>query len=471
MIDVHTFKQLLLRCFDGDVPNRVMVALSGGVDSMCLAYLLSQYKRQYQPTLSIHAITIDHAYRAGSGEEAQRVGEIVEKWGVSHSIARLTYEKDVKTITNFEEITRNMRYQVFQQTCERLGIKSLLVGHNLNDRLETFLQRLQMNSTIYGLVGLKLKSPFPMSQTQPYSHVSVYRPLLPFDKLELKEMCKREGVEWFEDYTNSDRWLTKRNLLRYIVNEYIPHHVHSRPDLLVISKSNLIQTSRNIDETLEIFSAKVSALNDYINKYGTFVLDSKIARVSFTVPSKFWAELHPLVSGRWLYRTIQPISSAKHFYWSYAKIERHAISKIWEFITGDSDMLTMTYLNVLFHIVKNGGSLNFSISKQLPISSDLKDLYQKFVVGYTFSAWILYDRTWWMRIKHPEGRTIQVRPYSLKMRKQLDFAFPNLQEIPPGNLTIPIIVDGSTGEILALPTYGLVRDNLIVECVLKNYES
>lgn len=468
MIDVLSFRHLLLRCFNNNVPQRVMVALSGGVDSMCLTYLLSQYKVRYHPSLYIHAVTIDHGYRAGSGREAAKVGYIVEKWGVEHSISRLAYGRNVHEISNFEEVARDMRYKVFQQECDRLKINALLVGHTLDDKLETYLQRLQMNSTIYGLEGLKSSAPFPRPPISPYDHPMIYRPLLLFEKLQLQSTCKEANIEWFEDYTNQDRWLTKRNTHRYMINYYVPRHVHSKPELVPLSKPALLYTNKLIETLLGFLVNKVDALSDYMTKYGDVELQKDRAHIKFSIPVEFWKRLHPLVISRWIYTVMYPLSSAKHFHWSYAKIERGLIPRIDRFLNGPVPTTKLTYLNVVFSIDEKSGTLSFTLSKQPPIRSSIPDLRRSLSATSTFSSWILYDNTWWLRIRHIHGKVVKIVPYHLLMRKNVQKAFPDLQALPPGNCTIPIILDEASDDILALPTYGLVRENLEIECVFKS---
>lgn len=446
-----------------------MVALSGGVDSMCLTYLLSQYKTRYHSSLSIHAVTIDHRYRAGSGTEAVKVGSIVEKWGVEHHISRLSYEQNVGDISNFEEVARDMRYKVFQHECERLQINSLLVGHTLDDKLETYLQRLEKNSTIFGLDGLRPKSSFPLPPTSPYNLIRLYRPLLSFEKLDLQSTCNHANIKWFEDYTNQDRWLTKRNMLRYMINHFVPRHLHSRPELLLLSKPALLQTAKLIEALLEVLTEKVNALNDYMTKYGGFELEQHRPLIKFSVPIEFWKNLHVLVAARWMYIVMYPLSSAKHFHWSYAKIERALIPRIDRFVRGPLEAATFTYLNVVCNIEKNSGSLHFKLTKQPPIRSTIPTLRNSVSVTNAWSLWILYDRTWWMRIRHDERNEVNIVAYNLQMRRNLQKSFPELQEFPPGNNTIPVIIDGASNDILALPTYGLVRENFEIECVLKRW--
>lgn len=464
MLNLHTFKKQLLRCFDGNVPDTLMVALSGGVDSMCLTFLLSQFKKLHHPSLSIHAITIDHGYRPGSGEEAQNVGELVQKWGVSHEVVKLNYNQDLESITNFEEVARTMRYSVFRDEGRRLGVRSLLVGHTLDDRIETMLQRLQMNSTIFGLDGLKPKAGIPLPQDSPYANVSLVRPLLQFQKSELMGFCKAHGVSWHEDHTNSDKWLTKRNMLRYMVNEYVPQQ---RPDCVELTKPELIKSLSMLDDSIEMLELKITALDEYLHEFEDLNLDAKTGKISFSIPQSMWEKTHEMVKSRWIYRVMCQISSSKNLHWSYAKIERLAIPRILLFVTAKDNRLTLTYINVKIEVEKIEGKLKFALSKQSPIRSETEEISCVLHIENGISTWVFYDQTWWVRIKHDEDCKVTVLPYTLQMKQKLKTAFPELTKLPPGNSTIPVVVN-TQGNIVALPTYGLVCENYGVECTIKS---
>lgn len=441
-----------------------MVALSGGVDSMCLTFLLSQFKNFHHPSLSIHAITIDHGYRPGSGEEAQNVGETVEKWGVCHKVVKLNYSQDLKSITNFEEVARTMRYSVFRDEGRRLGVQSLLVGHTLDDRIETMLQRLQMSLTIFGLDGLKPKAGIPLPQDSPYANVSLVRPLLQFQKSELMDFCRAHNVIWHEDCTNSDKWLTKRNMLRYMVNEYVPQ---LRPDCVKMTKPELMRSLDMLDDSIGMLELKITDLDEYLHEFGDFISDAKTGKITFSIPQPMWVKLHQMVKSRWLYREMCQISSSKNLHWSYAKIERRAIPRILLFVCAEEHHLTLTYMNVKIEIVKNQGKLKFTLSKQAPISNEAEEIPSVIQIENGASPWIFYDRTWWVRIKHGENCKVKILPYTLQMKQKLKTAFPALIKVPPGNSTVPVVVDHQ-GNIVALPTYGLVCENYGVECTIKS---
>lgn len=426
---------------------------------MCLAYLLLQYKNLYNLKLEIHTMTIDHMYRQTSHAEATKVGKIMRSWGLYHHLHLLSYEKHLGDISNFEEVARTLRYQAFQDKCHEHGIEALLVAHNLNDRLETYLQRLQMNSTLYGLGGLSPKVGLPVPPTAP-TEVMVYRPLLQFDKSQIRETCLENDVHWFEDPTNADRNLTKRNLHRYMINEYIPAHVSLRLELIPLSKEGLIKTVFEIDDALRLLEKHAASLDDYIHTFGNYEFDREHACVSFSVPASFWNSLDASVSARWLFKQVSPLSSAKHLHWSYAKIERHAIPRIKEFIDGAEKRLILTYINIVFCLTKENDTLHFHLSKQPPDREAARSIAKTLAVP---SSWVLIDRTWWIKVNSALSENVKVELYSLGQKKQLQKAFPR---IVPGRMkNLPIVTAGD--DIVALPTLGLVKEGYSVDVTYK----
>lgn len=470
MISANAFRRLLLRCFEGRPPNKVLVALSGGVDSMCLTYLLSQYRRQVQPLMKIYAVTIDHGFRAELSEEAAQVGQLVLQWGVTHAVEKLRYEQDVSDISNFEEVARNLRYQVFQEQCDQHGIGTLMVAHNLDDQVETFLQRLQMNSTIYGLLGLKPSAKLPIRPSGPDQAIEVLRPLLAFDKAAIRATCEQQGVKWFEDATNVDPHLTKRNLLRYMINDYVPTYITARPELACVSKGELLTSVLQIQQTLTSLHVNQKALNAYI-KEGTFTFNAQNACISFTVPVAFWCSLDDLVSGKWLYLLISPFSSTNHLHWMYAKLQRQAIPRIKNFLAGPEDIMHMTYLNMSFKLEKAGDQVKFEITKQEPQRHER--LLCDMELTDSMLSWTLLDKCWWLRASCESDRTVEVLFYNSSMKRQVMAAFPEFAKTVKGSFlfavgVVPVIIDKDTREVLSLPTHGLVRDGVDIECVLKD---
>ena len=129
------------------------VAVSGGPDSLALAFLAKIYslKRGISPKFFI----VDHKLRPESTTEAKAVQKILRKFFINLEI--LTW-KGKKPKNNIQSIARKIRYQLMNDRCEKYKIKSLLVGHHQDDLIENFFIRMVRGSGLKGLVSMDKKS-------------------------------------------------------------------------------------------------------------------------------------------------------------------------------------------------------------------------------------------------------------------------------------------------------------------------
>lgn len=193
------------------LPSRVALALSGGVDSVVLLNLLVRYKREIRPDLEIHALTVDHGLRAESTHEARRLQQVVlgeMAYPVAHEV--LTIRTPISR-RQVERHARDLRYGLLYAYCEQRGIRSVFMGHHLDDQLETYVMRLLSNSTLFGLAGIR---PLAPGNLHGRHAVDLVRPLLGVTKADIYGHARAQSLTWFEDRTNADAGLTARNQVR-----------------------------------------------------------------------------------------------------------------------------------------------------------------------------------------------------------------------------------------------------------------
>ncbi|CCE78782.1 Piso0_000811 [Millerozyma farinosa CBS 7064] len=429
MIPDHLFSKSILRCLDStQLPSTLCIALSGGVDSMCLTYLLSRWAKKYR--VGLKAITIDHSYRKESANEAALIGRCVEKWCVQHEVHKIEYGTDIKSITNFEEVARTRRYEIFDRVCRVSNASHICVAHTLDDQLETFVQRLRHNSSLFGLAGLREVANIPLPECAPArvrSPVRVIRPLLEFCKADLVATCKENGVKWFEDYTNDDVGLTERNMLRYLINSYVPAQLSETPCdngervhlLQSVSKERLLETYGEVRELESTVRNQVRALHSASD----VSLDKSNLSLRLSVPVSLSLDLPDGVSvlSRWMYEVFYPISASKHYHWAYAKLERHLVPKIKQHITSSSaaSPLKINYLNVLFNITYHDTTkiLNINCRRQPFIRNEsLPTIQVDNLAPSTWSRWYFFDRRFWLSFyTQKSGIKLHVEPYDVKM--------------------------------------------------------
>jgi len=167
------------------------VAVSGGPDSLALAFLAKTYslKRKINPKFFI----VDHKLRQESAKEAKAVQKILRK--VSINLEILTW-KGKKPKNNIQSIARKIRYQLMNDRCEKYKIKNLLIGHHQDDLIENFFIRMVRGSGLKGLVSLDKKSKI--------DNMNIYRPLIDQKKDDLILVSKKVFDFYVRDPSNND---------------------------------------------------------------------------------------------------------------------------------------------------------------------------------------------------------------------------------------------------------------------------
>lgn len=180
---------------------RVLCAVSGGADSMCLLTLLA---RTGDYTLA--AAHFEHGIR---GEESMRDCAFVEEFCREKGIACFTAHADVPAYAaarglGLEEAARELRYAFLEKTAEEQGFDWIATAHNADDNAETVLLHLVRGSGLAGLCGI------------PPQRGKIIRPLLQLTRAEIEALISEWGVRHVEDSSNESDF-TARNRIRHSV--------------------------------------------------------------------------------------------------------------------------------------------------------------------------------------------------------------------------------------------------------------
>ena len=167
------------------------IAVSGGGDSLALLHLARDWARRRD--VSVSAVTVDHALRAGSDEEAEEVGRHCRRLGISHGILRWT---GWSGRGNLQAAARRARRRLIAGWATERGIQAIALGHTRDDQAETVLLRLARGSGVDGLAGMR--------EDVAEGGVRWLRPLLAIGRTELRGVLSAAGVGWSEDPTNED---------------------------------------------------------------------------------------------------------------------------------------------------------------------------------------------------------------------------------------------------------------------------
>lgn len=222
------------------LPERgeVIVAVSGGADSLCLLHLLNRLcgPGKHYPGVSLRAAHLDHMLRgAESARDAQAVAELLTAWeipltlGVADVPALARAEK-----RSLEDAARVARYRFLRDVA---GGQRIAVAHHANDQVETLLLHWVRGSGLAGLVGM------------PPRQQDIIRPLLEITRAETVAYCQEHDIIPLEDHSNSDpRFL--RNRIRH---EVIPLLQELNPSL----QRTLLRNAEVMRVDLEWLEAQV----------------------------------------------------------------------------------------------------------------------------------------------------------------------------------------------------------------------
>ncbi len=170
----------------------IAVAVSGGPDSMALAYLVTRWTEKNNGP-RIHIICVDHGLRSEAAAEAEMVGQVSKAWPKArHFVVKWEGEKPTQRV---QESAREARYDLIEAHCRAYDIKALVLGHHGDDQAETVLFRLAKGSGLDGLSGMR-----PMQQR---GDLNLYRPLLDIPKDDILSFCAAEKIPFIDDPSNN----------------------------------------------------------------------------------------------------------------------------------------------------------------------------------------------------------------------------------------------------------------------------
>ncbi len=250
--------------------SKVLVALSGGADSVALTHILHSISKELGITL--YCAHLNHGIR---GEEALRDEKFAAEFSKSLGIECFIKRVDIPKISNGiseELIGRNERYKFFDELCKSNNISYVATAHNKNDNAETMLMNFMRGATLGGLSGI------------PYKRGNIIRPILDISREEIEEYCKKNSLGYVTDSTNLEEDYTRNkirlSLIPKIQKEFNPSFV----------------------STITSNAQYISDDNDYIeevvqNEYNNNVKNGKVS-------IKYITSLHNSIQRRIIYKMI-----------------------------------------------------------------------------------------------------------------------------------------------------------------------
>ena len=180
--------------------DKVLLAVSGGIDSMVMAHLF--LKQNYKTGIA-------HCNFSLRDSESDMDEELVRKFSSDHGIPFFNIRFETKSYAKKNRLSvqmaaRELRYRWFEEVRKENGYDSIAVAHNLNDNIETLLINLIRGTGLTGMTGMK-----PVNNR-------IIRPLLFATRQEITAYCKKHKITFREDRSNADTKYT-RNKIRHLV--------------------------------------------------------------------------------------------------------------------------------------------------------------------------------------------------------------------------------------------------------------
>ncbi len=206
---MQQLEKKFLQFFEGHLKGNgpILLALSGGPDSMALFHLLLRHQ------CSFSVAHVDHGWREESGREAELLCQICSEKKVSFYLKKLEKEKENN---NLEDRERKARLLFFYQLCQEKQFCGVLLAHHADDQAETVLKRVLEGASLPRLQGL--------SPRAVVEGVVLLRPLFEVTKAEIALFLEENKISFFKDSTNTDpRFLRSRlrqTVLPYLADQF-----------------------------------------------------------------------------------------------------------------------------------------------------------------------------------------------------------------------------------------------------------
>lgn len=223
--------------------DKIVVAVSGGIDSIALLYLLHSLDM-----FKIIVAHIDHSIRKDSIKDRLFVEDISKNLSLQFFFKKLNFNSKQKR-KSLEEWAREERYKYFKDLCKKTKSKWAMTGHHCNDHAETILFNLSRQTGISGMLGI------------PKENGMIIRPLLSFNKKEIFEFVDRNGIPFVEDSTNLD-FSIPRNFIRKELIKPWESKVSSLIKNIYHSSLHLKEWKSSLDQLLRIFVINNLKIND-----------------------------------------------------------------------------------------------------------------------------------------------------------------------------------------------------------------
>jgi tRNA(Ile)-lysidine synthase len=250
-LNQHNFLQIIHQQNLQIKDNTLLIAVSGGVDSLALLHLLVQLRERFN--LHLHAATLDHSLRPDSTDDAAFVQSLSQKWDVPFSSKQVNVQALAQSQQiGIEAAGRQARYDFLADVARKIDTKLILTAHHADDQSETVFMHLLRGTGIQGLIGMRPEVVLP-----DHPDLILLRPLLSFRRQQIEAYCTQYALEPRLDQSNFN-------------TDFLRNHV--RHDIL----PRLRQLNPQFDSILNQLADIVSVEQDYMQQQSDTLLKPHI---------------------------------------------------------------------------------------------------------------------------------------------------------------------------------------------------
>nr|YP_009394280.1 tRNA Ile-lysidine synthetase [Leptosiphonia brodiei]ARW62842.1 tRNA Ile-lysidine synthetase [Leptosiphonia brodiei] len=205
--------------------NSILVAVSGGQDSILLISILNNIRNNFNHKIKISYIYIDHQWKYSSKLQIKHLTNYIKSKNSNITIYQ------INQATKSENNCREKRYHIIYNHAIKYKYNLVITGHNSSDKVETFFQNISRKSGIEGLSS-------PTIHSNISYNFFLLRPLLNINKEEIHRLCKKLNLPIWSDNTNYI-YKIHRNRIRYELLPYIRNFFNTKIE------NNLIYSIKN----------------------------------------------------------------------------------------------------------------------------------------------------------------------------------------------------------------------------------
>lgn len=212
--------------------SHILVAVSGGQDSLCLARLLLDMQTKWGWRLGI--VHCNHRWREDANDNAEHVAQLGRSWELP------VWVEAAGTPPTSEAAARAWRYEVFAEIASEHSFGYVVTGHTASDRAETVLYNLIRGAGVDGIAAL----PWTRSIDPHHADITLVRPLLSLTRQQTAQFCHQHHLPIWEDSSNQDlsyrRNRIRQELLPYLRTHFNPQVERSLAQLAEITTADII---------------------------------------------------------------------------------------------------------------------------------------------------------------------------------------------------------------------------------------